>query len=325
MSNIVERIEVPTGDICIMRGAHGLLEFLSIGDYGKAKNLKADFLGLHDEIDGVPHGELLPLTEKWVVTISTQYGCDMGCTFCDVPKVGKGHNATLQDMQLQVINGIQLHPEIERTNRLNVHFARMGEPTWNPAVLDMGKWLYDHIHDTHCCHPVVSTMMPARNEWLKTFVHTWIRIKNRVFKGEAGLQLSINSTDEKERLEMFRGNALPLYQIGRMLDGAIPVGRKFTLNFALAGYTIDPAVLLRYFPPEAWICKLTPMHNTATAQQHGIETDQGYVSYTPYRETERALKDAGYDVIVFVPSLEEDESRITCGNAILAQAENQTP
>jgi 23S rRNA (adenine2503-C2)-methyltransferase len=30
------------------------------------------------------------------------------------------------------------------------------------------------------------------------------------------------------------------------------------------------------------------------------------------------LKQAGYDVIVFIPSKEEDESRITCGNAILS-------
>ena len=30
------------------------------------------------------------------------------------------------------------------------------------------------------------------------------------------------------------------------------------------------------------------------------------------------LEAVGFDVIVFVPSKEEDESRITCGNAILA-------
>jgi len=222
------------------------------------------------------------------------------------------------DLQKQVINGMLLHPEVTQTKRLNVHFARMGEPTWNPAVLDMGKWLYDHIHDTHRCHPVVSTMMPAKNEWLKTFVHDWIRIKNRVYKGEAGLQLSINSTDEYERRVMFRGNALPLEDVGKMLDGAIPVGRKFTLNFALAGYKIDPAVLLRYFPPEAWLIKITPMHNTHTARENGINTDGGYTEYTPYRDTENALRSAGYDVIVFIPSIEEDASGITCGNAVLA-------
>lgn len=38
------------------------IEFLSLGDYGKEKNVKADFMDLKDDINGVPHGELLSLT-----------------------------------------------------------------------------------------------------------------------------------------------------------------------------------------------------------------------------------------------------------------------
>ena len=41
--NILENIKVPTGNILIVSGAKGKLEMLSIGDYGKSKNLKADF------------------------------------------------------------------------------------------------------------------------------------------------------------------------------------------------------------------------------------------------------------------------------------------
>ena len=33
----------------------------------------------------------------------------------------------------------------------------------------------------------------------------------------------------------------------------------------------------------------------------------------------KALQKAGYDVLVFIASKEEDESKITCGNAILAE------
>lgn len=94
---ILKNLKVPTGNICIMKGEKGRLEFVSLHDYGKAKNIKADFLGYTQEINQVPHGELLPLEEKWVVTISTQYGCSMNCRFCDVPKVGKGLNATYDD------------------------------------------------------------------------------------------------------------------------------------------------------------------------------------------------------------------------------------
>ena len=34
------------------------LEFLTVGDYGKENNIKADFLGLHKEIQGVKHHEV---------------------------------------------------------------------------------------------------------------------------------------------------------------------------------------------------------------------------------------------------------------------------
>lgn len=318
---IIRRLTVPTGDILIVQGDRGPLECLSLGDYGQAKNCKAAFLGLDRPIDGVPHGDLVPLSEKWVVTISTQYGCSMGCSFCDVPKVGPGKNATLPDMQGQVLAALSLHPEVTTAKRLNVHFARMGEPTWNPDVLECARWLKAHIDPEYRVHPVVSTMAPRHNDWLPTFLHTWMRIKNRLYHGEAGLQLSINSTDESERAEMFGGNALDLYTLHRIFDGVIPAGRKIALNFALAGYTIDPDLLARYFPPSYFMCKITPMHMTAACEANGIRTDGGYERFTPYAPTEAALRAVGYDVIVFVPSLEEDRGRITCGNAILSGTE----
>jgi len=296
---------------------------LSIGDYGKEKNIKADFMGLTKEINGVMHGNLLPLEKKWVITISTQYGCSMGCTFCDVPKVGPGKNATFFDLLNQILTGIYLHPEIKATERLNIHFARMGEPTWNPSVLDCAKWLKEHIDPKYKCHPVVSTMMPKNNSQLKTFIDNWIRIKNHVYGGEAGLQLSINSTGKYERERMFNGNACSLEEIHKIMQGLVPIGRKITLNFALAGYIIDEKILLQYFDPEYYVVKITPMHMTNSCKTNGIETRGGYENYYPYKDVEARLKNVGYDVIVFIPSKEEDESKITCGNAILSQgAEN---
>ncbi len=315
---IIERIPVPTGDILIVQGEHGKLEMLSIGDYGKQVNLKADFLGLHSKPKPVKHQAMLPLEEKWVITISTQYGCSMGCTFCDVPRVGPGRNATKGDLLGQVLQGLGLHPEVERSGRLNIHFARMGEPTWNPAVLDATKWLKTHLDPEYHIHPVVSTMMPRRNRWLKTFIDNWMQIKNRLLYGEAGLQLSINSTDEEERQEMFNGSACTLEEISRIMKGCFPNGRKITLNFALAGYAIDPDVLCDFFSPESYVVKLTPMHKTSACEETGVKTAGDYTTYEPYERTEEKLKAAGFDVLVFIASREEDEGRITCGNAILS-------
>ena len=324
MNSIIKNIKVPTGNICIMQGEKGKLEFLSIGDYGASVNVKADFLGLTDEINGVPNGDIMPLEEKWVITISSQYGCSMMCKFCDVPRVGKGINATKQDLTNQVINALKLHPEVLATKRLNLHYARMGEPTFNRNVIEHAKGLLKevrpYINRSHV-HPVVSTMLPKDNKYLMEFLQDWCEIKNYDFRGSAGLQFSINSTCDKQREDMFSGNALTLKEIaeiGRLLPD--PVGRKYALNFALADYyELDADKLIALFNPNKFMVKITPLHLTKSCIDNKIETTGGYDYFTPYKSAEQALKNVGFDVLVFIPSLDEDESRITCGNAILAQ------
>jgi len=327
---IIKNIVVPTGNILVVEGEYGLLEMLSLGDYGKSNNLimllKPEDRCKDFPLKSVKHTNLLPLETKWVITISSQYGCGMGCNFCDVPEVKwNGKDASLKDMVHQVLTGIKLHPEIVFTKRLNIHFARMGEPTFNPYVLDVTKWLKTHIDPEYHIHPVVSTIMPKNHKWLKTFIHNWMRIKNRLLYGEAGLQLSINSTDEKEREIMFNNNACSLEEIAKIMEGIIPNGRKITLNFAVAKYTIDPQVLLKYFDPEYYVIKLTPMHKTTTAKKNGIKTPGDYTTIYPYIEIADSLRQAGYDVLVFIASLEEDESSITCGNTVLTEMTRVSP
>lgn len=311
--DILKNIEVPTGNILIVKGELGKLECLSLGDYGKDVNL--------NQHKKVIHTDILPLSKKWVCTISTQYGCSSGCKFCDVPKCGSGINATLNDLLNQVMMVKSMHDDIKTCGRFNIHYARMGEPTWNTAVLDSAILLKYELSD-FLVHPVVSTMMPRKNENLARFIWAWCHIKNEYYNGEAGLQLSINSTNDKERIAMFSGNALDLVSISKIMRTMPkPVGRKYTLNFAIAGYEIDAEYLARLFDPRDFICKLTPMHKTASALKNGIETNGDYTESYPYEEYESTLKDVGFDVLTFIASKEEDDSRITCGNAILADRE----
>lgn len=321
----LRRINVPTGDILIVEGDHGKLECLSIGDYGKDVNLKADFMGLTRVPENVRHTTLLPLSEKWVVTISTQYGCDSGCTFCDVPKVGRGRNATLDDLVGQVAEAMRLHPEITTSERLNIHYARMGEPTWNRAVLDSAEVFHRHLQPAFHVHPVVSTMMPKANEGLDDFLGEWLWIKNELYGGNAGLQLSINSTDETARRKMFRGSAHTLEDIAKITKGYNPFGRKITLNFALGDWPIDGSILARMFDPDKFLCKLTPLHRTRAIESKDMMPNGEWTTFTPYVEVEESLRAHGFDVIVFIASDEEDSSRITCGNALLSMKEYQTP
>nr|DAH11873.1 MAG TPA: hypothetical protein [Caudoviricetes sp.] len=57
---------------------------------------------------------------------------------------------------------------------------------------------------------------------------------------------------------------------------------------------------------------------TASAIENGFEVT-GYSDYNVYRMFEQPLLEEGWDVIVFVPSKEEDSDRITCGNALIAE------
>ncbi len=49
----MKKYPIPTGYLFTDSYSKGELETLSIGDYGKSVNVKADFLGLTEEISGV--------------------------------------------------------------------------------------------------------------------------------------------------------------------------------------------------------------------------------------------------------------------------------
>lgn len=316
----MEIIKTHTGKIYVDRERQ--LEFLTVGDYGKENNIKADFLGLHKEINGVKHREV-DLADKWVATISTQKGCPMKCKFCDCPKYGFHGNATLEELVYE-IETILEHGYVDHTNRFNIHFARMGEPTFNWNVIDFAsnelKPLVGKFIKAKTIHPVVSTMLPKSNKRLEEFVLRWCAIKNNEYDGEAGLQFSINSTDDVQRNDQFNGMSLSLGEISSLAAKLpMPKGRKYTLNFAVTKDTIlDAKELSKLFDKEKFIVKITPIHETNSAVNNGFDVTTSYDDYDVYRDFEKPLLEEGWDVIVFVPSKEEDSDRITCGNALIS-------
>ena len=298
------------------------LEFLTVGDYGKENNIKADFLGLHKEINGVANTEV-DLTKKWVATISTQKGCPMKCKFCDCPRFGFHGNATVHELAYE-IQTILEGETIDHTERFNVHFARMGEPTFNWNVIDFAKNVLKPLVGKYIkaktIHPVVSTMLPKSNKRLEEFILNWCDIKNEEYNGEAGLQFSINSTNDEQRNDQFSGMSLSLAEISDLAKKLpMPNGRKYTLNFAVTASTIlDAKRLSELFDKNKFIVKITPIHETNSAITNGFDVTTSYTDYDVYRKFEQPLVADGWDVIVFVPSKEEDSDRITCGNALIA-------
>lgn len=317
---------IPTGFLFKDHYSRGELETLSIGDYGKRWNVKADFLGYNKEINGVPNIECMPLSEKWVITVSTQYGCLSRCNFCDVPNVKYNGNASFEDLYQQLKNAISLFPKCRYTERLNLHYARMGEPSFNPAVLEFTNFLFkerkqfqdDTGLKVEVLHPVLTSMAPKKNKNWQKIIHEWAAIKNQNL-GQCGLQISINSTDAKQREHMFGSDTHSLEDIAAMLSTLPdPVSRKYCLNFAYStDYIIDAEKVAKLFNPDKWMCKITPIHNNTACTSNGIKTLGGYESYHPYKKPEEDLKAAGFDVLVFVPSIDEEDGLVTCGNVVL--------
>ena len=323
----MNKIELPTGYLFTDQYSKGQLETLSIGDYGKAHNIKADFLGYSRPLNGVANTVCMPLQEKWVITLSTQYGCTMKCKFCSVPNVPFHGNASFGDLKQQLYSAIACFPSVKYTDRLNIHFARMGEPIFNSAVFEFAIWLYkaklEIYKDTglriEVIHPVLTTSLPSAYKPFFDKVLQWCDIKNELYNGQAGLQFSINSTNDVQRNDMFCGMSHQLEtiaELGRLMP--YPVSRKYCLNFALAtGYEVDANRLRSLFDPEKFMVKITPIHNNNECRANGIETLEGYESFAPYKKAEQELIEAGFDVLIFVPSMDEEQGTITCGNVVL--------
>lgn len=325
---IQEVFTIPTGYLFTGLYSKGLLETLSIGDYGKSKNVKADFLGYTREINGVPNGECMPLSEKWVVTLSSQYGCPMKCTFCDVPNIKFAGNASFDDLYDQLTNAVSLFKSVDYTERLNIHFARMGEPIFNVNVFEFAAYLAKNrkkVQDklglrTEVIHPVLTTSLPRNFGPLADRLWWWCsRIKNNLYSGQAGLQVSINSTNEAQRDEMFQNMQIHLTDFAPIASELPePVGRKYCLNFAYStDFEVDADYLASLFDINKFMVKITPIHNNNACRNNGIKTVDGYDSYAPYKQVEEDLKRAGFDVLVFVPSMDEEDGLVTCGNAVL--------
>ena len=246
----------------------------------------------------------------------------MNCNFCDCPKVGFHGNATLPELMSEIHTALALSG-VKRGKRLNIHFARMGEPTFNFNVIDAAFLMYCAVKDQfedvfEEYHPVVSTMMPANNPLLSEFLMVWVN-QGKVYGGDDGfgLQFSINTLNEEDRNRMFNHKSLSLYEISEIVNDLPLYGkRKYTLNFAVTPESdLDPLKMSRLFDKDKCIVKITPVHATHAALKNEYEIVK---DYSVYEKFERPLVEAGWDVIVFVPSTEEDADRITCGNALLA-------
>lgn len=248
--------------------------------------------------------------EKWVVIISTLFGCPVDCKFCDAGGNYKGRLST-DELLFQIdylisrkFNGMGLE-----TEKFKIQFSRMGEPTFNSAVLDVLR----ELKKRYKVRELISSLSTVGPLGTDEFFSELLKIKKEQFIDTFQLQYSLHSTDTEQRnrlIPLKKRDFTWLADYGnRFYDEG---GKKITLNFALTGETIlDPDVLISYFDPSIFLVKATPMNPTYKASRNNLNS-----LITPERDNYPIidrLRDIGYEVIVSIGEWEENKIGSNCG------------
>ncbi len=258
-----------------------------------------------------------PRDEKWIVNVSTQFGCPVGCVFCDAGGDFRG-NLSAAEMLSQAVTVLDRHPGLPaRCGKLKVHFARMGEPSLNDEVLTAMRRLPElpqlqNARGLWCCVPTVAPR--GRMRWFEDLRH----LKNERYHGRFQLQFSINATDEAERDRLMPFPHWSMDEVAAFGERFYESGdRKPVLNFALAkGVDFDVAAISGRFNPAAFAVKLTPLNPTTRGNQNGLQTVLRSERSERLREVCDALQMAGYEVVISIGDGREDEIGSNCGQAV---------
>lgn len=254
--------------------------------------------------------------DGWRISLACQKGCMMKCSFCDCAERGFFGNVTRGEFSYQ-LETVLKNSGSNKTKTLTVDFSRMGEPVFNDELLafiehDLIKTVEKNVK-TENISICLSTMMPKSCENIKRFLDEYCRIGRDVFGGKARLEISINSTDEAQRSEIFGGKALALGDIAEIVNGLPnPSGEKYLLTFVVTdGTVIDANVIDRLFDKSKCKIMLSPLSDTFVAKDNEIVSEKSKEIFT---KAENDFSGLGWDVCVNEP---ENEDFMAPGQSII--------
>jgi 23S rRNA (adenine2503-C2)-methyltransferase len=255
----------------------------------------------------------LPREKKWVLLVSTMFGCPVGCLMCDAG--GYYHGKPSKDEILSQIDFLIEKRFPDRKipcEQFKIQFARMGEPSLNPQVLDVLQEL-PLRYQAPGLMPSISTIAPVGAE---RFFKRLLEIKQENYTGgHFQFQVSLHTTDLALRDQFIPVKKWSFAQIGEYGERFFANGdRKITLNFALAqGMPVDPAVLLNFFNPDKFVIKITPLNPTYRARENNLVSYVDPISAVQKYEIIEGLEDSGYRVILSIGETEENLIGSNCG------------
>lgn len=267
----------------------------------------------------------LPREEKWVLIVSTLFGCPVGCLMCDAGQAFAGRLSADEILaQIDYLVKERFPGGRIGVQKFKIQFARMGEPAFNPAVLDVLEALPGRYRAPGLM-PSLSTVAPARRE---DFFDRLLEIKRRHYaNGAFRFQFSIHSTDEacRDRLvPVAKWSFAEMAAYGERFFGS--GDRKITLNFALARQApVDPKRLSRFFDPDRFLIKITPLNPTYRARENGLTSHLDACMPQTDDALVEALRREGFDVIVSIGEVEENWIGSNCGQYVLEHLRKTSP
>lgn len=263
--------------------------------------------------------------KKWVLLVSTMYGCPVGCKMCDAGGYfkGKPSKADILD-QIDFLVQQRYPGGVIPCEQWKIQFARMGEPALNPAVLSVLEEL-PRRYQAPGLMPSISTIAPRGTE---RFFERLLAIKNSDYnQGNFQFQFSIHTTDLSLRDELIPVKKWSFAEMAAYGERFYaPRDRKITLNFALSqNMPVDPAALIGHFDPERYLIKITPLNPTYQAMENQLSS---YIHSERQNEDDplvQLLRQAGYQVIVSIGELEENQIGSNCGQYIKRHLSAEQP
>lgn len=259
----------------------------------------------------------LPLKEKWVIIVSTLFGCPVGCPICDAGNFYKGKLTADEILeQIDFLVRKRFPDGNVAVKKFKIQFARMGEPSFNTDVLKVLKKLPSKYNAPGLI-PCISTIAPSGTD---KFFDELIEIKNELYKGKFQLQFSIHTTDSDLRDRLIPVKKWDFARIAEYGERFYETGdRKITLNFALASNSeLDPQLLRHYFNPDRFLIKITPLNPTYKANQNNLSSYIDPNQHHPGRDIRDKLQEFGYDVIISIGEVTENYIGSNCGQYVMS-------
>jgi 23S rRNA (adenine2503-C2)-methyltransferase len=255
------------------------------------------------------------INEKWVLIISTLCGCPVECSFCDA---GGNYRRKLTEeemfSQIDYMVSKRYPDRVIPADKFKIQFSRVGEPSFNSDVICVLKNFSKRFTAKNFI-PSVSTVAPAGTE---KFFQKLLEVKKELYDKSFQLQFSIHSTDTVERDKLIPVKKWSFYDIAGYSEKFFGKGgKKITLNFVLTEQSkLDAEILKKYFTPEIFLVKFTPLNPTFKAVKNDLKS---YIKkdVLQYEAVER-VRNAGYEIIISVGEYEENLIGSNCGQYISA-------